>query len=81
MDRPRGKSNRCEACERAHAQVIGAKCAMHESSTSATIDRKAVERPGWPSPGWSGPMLRTLSGFNPRAKVPRFDDLTGKRIS
>ena len=74
-------ANRCEACERADAITRGAKCAMHESSTSPVVDRSVGDRPGWPGPGWSGPMLKALCGYNPKARVPRFDEVTGKRIS
>lgn len=47
----------CEACERCNVITRGAKCALHESSTSPSIDRlehARGERPWWDRPGSVG---------------------------
>lgn len=55
-------ANRCEACARANDQVKGAKCAMHETSTSGTIDRVALARLERDRPGPLGPVRFVLAG-------------------
>lgn len=67
----KGKSNRCGACERAHAMVKGAKCGMHETATSPIVDRTIGERPGWHGAGWNGPVLYMLSGGSNPAIIRR----------
>lgn len=50
----------CHGCQRANELVRGAKCALHESSTSAVVDRKGRYLG---KPGPLGPIPRLLIGM------------------
>lgn len=50
----------CHACAMANELVRGAKCAMHESSTSPTVNRQKRVHD---KPGDLGPVPRILAGY------------------
>lgn len=55
-------ANKCEACARASNLVRGGKCAMHESSTSPSVDRAFLNRIESQAIGSIGPVPFVLAG-------------------
>ena len=53
---------------------------MHETSTSPIVERSRTIADRFPGPGWSGPFLGALCGYDPFAPVPTFDE-DGRRVA